>query len=263
MDIKTSKDIIVGAKFGRWTVLQTNTLNPNCKAKHPPKMALCECECGQKRYKEYRDLYSGRSLSCGCLRNEQTVERNKKNSSVLVGNQYGFLTVIKDLGYHFQARGKRESWYLCECSNCGNKNYKVNGNNLQAGTVKSCGCISSYGEKIIKQILLENKIQFEQQYKFKDLVSLKGGLLRFDFAVFRENGEIDFLIEFDGRQHFLGPEAKWKDSYTLEEQQCRDRLKEEYCQSKNLKLKRIPYYKKDEISLSSLLDDTFTVKKNS
>ena len=31
---------------------------------------LCQCECGTQRYKDYRDLYDGRSLSCGCRRNE-------------------------------------------------------------------------------------------------------------------------------------------------------------------------------------------------
>ena len=43
---KTSKDIKVGEKFGRWTILEIDTINPNSKAKNPPKMALCQCECG-------------------------------------------------------------------------------------------------------------------------------------------------------------------------------------------------------------------------
>ena len=44
----TSKDIQVGAIFGRWKVLEINTVNPNSKAKHPPKRALCECQCENK-----------------------------------------------------------------------------------------------------------------------------------------------------------------------------------------------------------------------
>ena len=52
MEKKTSKDIVVGAKFGRWTILEINVKNPNSKAKNPPRTALCQCECGKTRYKE-------------------------------------------------------------------------------------------------------------------------------------------------------------------------------------------------------------------
>lgn len=31
----TSKDIKVGARFGRWKVLEINTINPSSKAKNP------------------------------------------------------------------------------------------------------------------------------------------------------------------------------------------------------------------------------------
>ena len=41
-----------------------------------------------------------------------------------------------------------------------------------------------------------------EEYSFKDLVSLTGRPLRFDFAVFDDEGEIDFLIEFQGKQHY-------------------------------------------------------------
>lgn len=71
----STKDVIPGAKFGRWTVLEIGVINPNPKAKKPPKTAKCQCECGTIRYKEYRDLYSGRSLSCGCLRAEMLTEK--------------------------------------------------------------------------------------------------------------------------------------------------------------------------------------------
>lgn len=41
MNKNKSQDIVVGAKFGRWTVLEINTKNPASKAKNPPRMALC------------------------------------------------------------------------------------------------------------------------------------------------------------------------------------------------------------------------------
>lgn len=254
-----SKDICVGKKFGRWTVLEINVYNPNSKAKKPLRMAKCKCECGTVRYKEYRDLYSGRSLSCGCLRGEQLTIRNKKNSSVKVGNIYGFLEVTKDLGFKEQTRGRKESWYLCNCRNCGRKNFEVSGNNLQAGNTKSCGCISSYGEKIISQILQENNINFCSQYVFKDLVSSKGYPLKFDFAIFKDN-KLSYLIEFDGRQHYIGPDGTWKNSYNLEELQERDKLKNEYCKKNNITLKRIPYFLISKININSIEGAEFDIK---
>lgn len=253
-----SKDIVIGAKFGRWKVLQINVINPNSKAKNPPRMAFCECECGTKRYKEYRDLYSGRSLSCGCLRNEQTAQRNKNNSTVKVGNIYGYLKVIEDLGYRKQKRGKNESWYLCECLNCGNNYFEVNGNNLQSGGTTSCGCINSRGEKIIQQLLQKNNINFIKEYTFSDFKSEKDRYYRFDFAIF-ENNQLSFLIEFDGRQHYFGPDGKWSHSQSKEEIQYKDNQKNLYCKKNNIKLKRIPYNKIGEISLETIFDDTFTI----
>ena len=83
-------------------------------------MALCQCECGTQRYKEYRDLYSGRSLSCGCLRAEQLTEKNCQKGEIEIGTKFGYLTMVKDLGYRQQnSRDKRARWSLCQCV-CGN-----------------------------------------------------------------------------------------------------------------------------------------------
>lgn len=90
----------------------------------------------------------------------------------------------------------------------------MNGNNLQSGGTTSCGCINSKGEKLIKQILNQNHINFIQEYTFPDLKSDKGYYLRFDFAIFKNN-QLNCLIEFDGRQHYSGPEAKWTHSDSL------------------------------------------------
>ena len=251
--------IKVGDMFGRWLVLEIDTINPQSKAKNPPKMALCECQCAKKtrRYKEYRDLYSGRSKSCGCLRGGEALsQKNVERSSVKVGNVYGYLTVEEYLGFRTQSRGKRESWYRCSCSNCGKMDYEVNGNNLQSGAVISCGCVSSKGEATIRDIFNKNNINFSQQYTFPDLKSENGYLLKFDFAVFN-NEQLAFLIEFDGRQHYEGPEAKWTTT-SKEQIQYRDSLKNNFCKEKGIKLKRIPYFELKNLTIENLLDDTYT-----
>lgn len=247
----TSKDIVVGAKINRWTILATNVTNPNSKAKNPPKMALCQCECGTQRYKEYRDLYSGRSQSCGCLRAEQILEKNCQKGEIEIGTQFGYLTMIEDLGYRKQqSRDKRARWSLCQCI-CGTK-IEVANNNLRTGGTKSCGCVKSYGESAIRKILLDNNINFATEYTFDDLKGERGNPLRFDFAIFDSEHNLIELIEFDGRQHYEGPDGLWKESYTKEKLQEYDKRKNEYCQINNIKLKRVPYFELSKLSLSYL-----------
>lgn len=248
---KTSKDIIKGAKFGRWTVLETNVKNPNSKAKNPPRTAFCQCECGKTRYKEYRDLYSGRSLSCGCLRNEQTAERNASGHEIIMGTQFGHLIAKQDLGMRKQnSRDKNERWTLCKCI-CGQE-IEVRNNNLKTGMTQSCGCIKSLGERTIANLLQENNFNFATEYIFQDLKGVRGGALRFDFAIFDESNKLIQLIEFDGRQHYFGPDGTWTQSYSKEMLQENDRRKNEYCEKHNIKLVRIPYFQTSQISLELL-----------
>lgn len=62
----------------------------------------------------------------------------------------------------------------------------------------SCGCINSKGEAKIIQLLIENNIPFEQQKSFETCRFPNSNYLaRFDFYVNNQ-----YLIEFDGKQHF-------------------------------------------------------------
>ena len=67
---------------------------------------------------------------------------------------------------------------------------------------------ASRGEIKIEEILQEAGLHFEEEYIFPDLVSSSGRPLRFDFAVFEDNGDIDFLIEYQGIQHYE-PKSKF------------------------------------------------------
>jgi hypothetical protein len=57
---------------------------------------------------------------------------------------------------------------------------------------------ASRGEIKIEEILSEAGLNFEEEYSFKNLTSASGTPLRFDFCVFDDDGNIDFLIEFQG-----------------------------------------------------------------
>lgn len=99
---------------------------------------------------------------------------------------------------------------------------------------------ASRGEIKIEEILAAAGLDFQEEYSFPDLVSNTGRPLRFDFAVFDDDGDIDFLIEYQGIQHYK-PKEKFGGMSGLRKQQFNDMKKREYCKKHNIKLIAIPY----------------------
>lgn len=111
---------------------------------------------------------------------------------------------------------------------------------------------ASRGEIKIEEILQKAGLVFTEEYTFPDLVSSSGRPLRFDFAVFDDNGELDFLIEYQGIQHY---EAKSKfGGYSgLRKQQYNDMKKREYCAKHNILLIVIPYWDEARITYDYIM----------
>jgi hypothetical protein len=84
-------------------------------------------------------------------------------------------------------------------------------------------------------------LNFKEEYIFSDLVSSSGRPLRFDFAILDDNNELDFLIEFQGIQHYE-PKSKFGGISGLRKQQYNDMKKREYCAKHNIPLVIIPYW---------------------
>ena len=230
--------------------------------KHGSAMFICQCPyCNKFFLAKGKNIKAGITKSCGCY-NRQTAsvrmkKYNEEQNSFIQGERFGKLEVIEDLGLRQQqSRNKNERWVKCKCD-CG-KYKECRLNDLKQGLIHSCGCLgSSYAEFIIEQILTENNISFKREIKFKDLLSSKNAPLRFDFGVYDQQDALLYLIEFDGRQHFSGPEAKWnQEGNTLEEIQQRDKLKNEYCQKNKIPLIRIPSQHLKGISLKDLKLET-------
>lgn len=236
-------DIIVGKKFGDWTVLQIDVKNPNSKAKRVRMTALCECKCGKQQYIEYRSLYDGRTTNCGCEWRKNASQKHYNNNILPIGQIFGNLTVIEDVGMK-----NRKHYSRCKCV-CGNI-IEVSNTHLKSGHTQSCGCIKeSHGSQKIRLLLQDNNFDFQTEYSFKDLISPNNKELRFDFAIFK-NGKLIQLIEFDGKQHY----EECYGFYTgeLNNIQQRDELKNQYCKEHNIKLVRVPYYDIDKITLEYL-----------
>ena len=62
---------------------------------------------------------------------------------------------------------------------------------------------ASRGEIKIEEILRQAELPFKMEYIFPDLKAPSGRPLRFDFVVFDDDGRIDFIIEYQGKQHYV------------------------------------------------------------
>ena len=96
-------------------------------------------------------------------------------------------------------------------------------------------------------------LSFQEEYSFPDLVSSSGRPLRFDFAIFDDNGDLDFLIEFQGIQHYEA-KSKFGGSSGLRKQQFNDMQKREYCRKHNIILLAIPYYDEGKIDYDYIMN---------
>lgn len=111
---------------------------------------------------------------------------------------------------------------------------------------------ASRGEIKIYDILRSAGLKFKEEYIFPDLVSLSGRPLRFDFCVFDDDGEIDFLIEYQGIQHYE-PKSKFGGWEGLRKQQFNDMRKREYCEKHGYTLVLVPYWDEGRVNYDYLL----------
>ena len=100
---------------------------------------------------------------------------------------------------------------------------------------------ASRGEIKICDILDAAGLDYKEEFIFDDLISSNGRPLRFDFCVFDDAGEIDFLIEYQGIQHYE-PKSKFGGISGLRQQQYYDMQKREYCKKHGITLVAIPYF---------------------
>jgi len=105
---------------------------------------------------------------------------------------------------------------------------------------------SSRGEIKICDILDSAGVAFKEEYSFPDLVSSSGRPLRFDFAVFDDEGNLDFLIEYQGVQHYEA-KSKFGGAKGLFQQKYNDNQKREYCKKHGYKLIEIPYWEESMV----------------
>lgn len=243
---KLAIEFYSGQKIGYWTVMYRAD-------GYIGKGAYwhCKCICGNEKDISAGHLRSGVSISCGCVQRKIISEQKLIN---LTDMRFGRLTIT--------GRSNRKVpgdvyWnYKCDCGKVG----YASGHNLRRGSTLSCGCLSmSNGEYHIFNILNSNNIDYiYNRAYFKDLKNYDGNLLRYDFILF-DNYAPYRIIEFDGKQHdepvgfFGGIEG-------FEKTQKNDAVKNQYALSHNIPLVRIPYSKRDTMTLNDLIGDKYLIK---
>ena len=86
-----------------------------------------------------------------------------------------------------------------------------------------------------------------------ELRSSNGRALRFDFVVFDDDGKIDFIIEYNGRQHYE-PSSKFGGKKGFYQQQYNDNKKRRFCALHGFKLIEIPYTEENLISYDYIME---------
>ena len=203
-----------------------------------------------------------------------------------VGKQYESLYIAECVNDHLESepmpyytqmayKGKRKHWssiqvykqYRCKCVLCGREQlitcdkfgiypptqYGYNAYNGYWSDVK-CDChhISSF-QWIVNKLLFENDIKYSVEVSFSDLYGVgETNLLRFDFAIYNEDGSIKCLVECQGEQHFKSID-EYGGEEALKKQQANDELKREYVKKHNIPYIEISYKDKKYEKIEGIL----------
>lgn len=112
---------------------------------------------------------------------------------------------------------------------------------------------SSRGEMKVEDILDFLNIPYEVEYVYNNLLASSGKPLRFDFAVFDDEGDVAALIEIQGQQHYEQVN-KFGGKRALQRQKFNDAKKRSFCSWNKINLIEIPYWEIDELSAESLME---------
>ena len=113
-------------------------------------------------------------------------------------------------------------------------------------------CKYSSGENLVKEYLVNNKLEYEQQVKYDNLYDKRK--LSYDFYVPAYN----LLIEYQGRQHY-SPIKRYGGEEHLKVQQYHDKMKREYASKNGISLLEIKYTKDTLEKVSDLINQKILV----
>ena len=246
-------DIESGKKIGKLTILKKDIMTDN------GQKWLCQCECGNLTSVREDHLKTGLingkggTRSCGCLNPIKNHCRGTKTIDRIgdVVNHYQYILRL------FPDSNRSYKFLLYDLTNgmwrvAGPRHIKNLAHNPRYECKTSEEALKKYYAKIatkkfsnykdennIMNMLFKNNFIWTKQYHFQDCKDKSS--LPFDVAVFNEDFDLNYLIEFDGMQHFKYNSAGWNDKENFEKQHQHDLIKNKYCFDNNIPLIRIPY----------------------
>lgn len=115
----------------------------------------------------------------------------------------------------------------------------------------------SKGEQLIKSILENENVRYQQEKVFTDL---RNGKMRFDFFL----PEFGILLEWDGIQHFQQIPKFHRTRQEFNHAKQNDRYKNSFALARGYCLYRIPYWEMDNIkTFSDIIQEKFHVTTSS
>lgn len=157
--------------------------------------------------------------------------------------------VFKKHGFEYSVLGKyinstTKLMVRHNCSRCNNFEYMVRPADILSGY--GCPkCNESKGEKTISNYLKINNINFESEYKIAECKEKDP--LPFDYAIFDAEGNLQFLIEYQGEQHYQFVKLFHEDTDGFVDRILYDSTKRAFCEFEHIYLLEIPYTEFDKI----------------
>ena len=216
---------------------------------------LCKCDCGNTVTVIGKHLRSGNTKSCGCLHMDKLKARHKEKHLNMIGQTYGYLTVLDYGDYAVKPDGRRDQKMKCKCELCG-RIIEVRSSDLKLGNQISCGCINSKGNTKIAFLLDEKNINYKREYKIEECKDIRP--LPFDFAFFDNDNNLIGLLEYQGIQHFSCEGHGCDRPDKFETVQKHDNIKYNYCINNNIKLYYITYQNNIKDKLEEILNELYS-----
>lgn len=190
------------------------------------KHILCGCE---------REITNVRDLECHCV-NPTTHEMRERIYAMTDGEYYLYDEYVSPHDPITLIHNK-----------CGGA-FQTTINKFFTNQEKCPDCATSWGEKKVRDWLIEHNIAHVKQYRFPDCRYKR--TLPFDFYC----PTLNTAIEYDGEQHFVPVERFGGIPAFKYRQEC-DQIKTRYCDTRGIRLIRIDKTCDLNIALQPLLDD--------
>lgn len=279
----------VGTKYGCLTIIDVpEEYEKNELYEFLGRPYKCQCKCGQYitlnqyYFIEKRHRYCEKNCGIKAEQEKKLLDSYKRvkdenydidyTNSIheslkieqCINDSFEVLSSRSNRRKHGGGTFKVHKLYKCHCYLCG-KEYEFKSgdflitNKTYVGycSTAHCDChkISSFQWRVV-DILRKHNVNYRVEESFEDLYGTRGkNLLRFDFAILDDDGNIQCLIECQGEQHYK-PVDEFGGEMQYKIQKENDKLKRDYTKKHNIHLIEIPYtcdtYEKEEQLLKEI-----------